>query len=285
MDILHETYIQQKQGEQITNMLTDNSVPEYNHHWTGKIIDNNDPIKLGRCKIRIVGFYDELDDNALPWAMPETTYFGSSKGNFTVPPIGTLVRGYFDNGDDQKPIYTAIAPNVDNYTTTDLVKNPDEAFDYPNIVTLFNSDEGERATLNRATGELKLIHRSGTSIMITPKGEIKIETNALKSRGTPSRSSASLPTEIGAEVSISGPITVVAQNDINVTAKLHSTVNITAQGGSVNIGDNAVDTVDPETGAKVPSPTKRKVNNLPQCLFTGAPHCDPLSIAALNVYV
>ena len=56
-----------------------------------KVIDNDDKLHLGRVKIRIVGFYNEIADAAIPWAMPESTYFGSSKGNFTVPPIGTIV--------------------------------------------------------------------------------------------------------------------------------------------------------------------------------------------------
>ena len=62
-----------------------------------------------------------------------------------------------------------------------------------------------------------------------------------------------------------------------------STVNVSAPGGTINLGDNAVDkTID---GKKVPSPTKQKVNNLPNCLFTGAPHCFPPALKSLNVYV
>ena len=164
-DLLHEVYIQQQ--SKIQDTLTNNDYEKITDHWTGKVIDNDDKLHLGRVKIRIVGFYNEIADAAIPWAMPESTYFGSSKGNFTVPPIGTIVRGYFDNGDDQKPIYTAIAPALSNYATSDLLTNPEEAFDYPNIVTLFNTDEGERATINRSNGEMNIVHRTGTTITIT----------------------------------------------------------------------------------------------------------------------
>ena len=280
-DLLHEVYIEKQNKTQ--SMLANDDYEKIRDHWTGKVIENDDPLHLGRIKIRIVGFYNEIADDAIPWAMPETSYFGSSKGNFTVPPIGTMVRGYFDNGDDQKPIYNAIAPALSNYATSDLISNPEEELEYPNIVTLFNSDEGERATLNRANGELKVIHRTGTSIIITSTGEIKIETNKIKAAATAGANAAEAAKGVGAEANIAGNITIIADGNIDVTAGKHSTVNITAPGGTINLGDNAVD--KDVNGVKVPSVTKQKVNNFPNCLFTGAPHCFPPAIKDLNVYV
>lgn len=278
-DLLHEVYIQQQ--SKIQDTLTNNDYEKITDHWTGKVIDNDDKLHLGRVKIRIVGFYNEIADDAIPWAMPESTYFGSSKGNFTVPPVGTIVRGYFDNGDDQKPIYTAVAPALSNYATSDLLTNPEEAFDYPNIVTLFNTDEGERATINRSNGEMNIVHRTGTSITITSTGEIRIETNAIKSRVV-NKGAGGLD-GVGLNLSIAGPVNIAAERDVTVTAGKMSTVNVSAPGGTINLGDNAIDkTID---GKKVPSPTKQKVNNLPNCLFTGAPHCFPPALKSLNVYV
>ena len=77
--------------------------------WTGKVVDNDDPDKLGRIKILIFGFYDELPKSALPWAVPDVGYIGGTNGSFIIPEIGTFVRGYFDQGDIQKPIYDSIA--------------------------------------------------------------------------------------------------------------------------------------------------------------------------------
>lgn len=278
-DLLHEVYIQQQ--SKIQDTLTNNDYKKITDHWTGKVIDNDDKLHLGRVKIRIVGFYNEIADAAIPWAMPESTYFGSSKGNFTVPPIGTIVRGYFDNGDDQKPIYTAIAPALSNYATSDLLTNPEEEFDYPNIVTLFNTDEGERATINRSNGEMHIVHRTGTTITITSTGEIRVETNAIKSRVV-NKGAGGLD-GVGLNLSIAGPVNIAAERDVTVTAGKMSTVNVSAPGGTINLGDNAVDKTI--SGKKISSPTKQLVNNLPNCLFTGAPHCFPPALKSLNVYV
>jgi hypothetical protein len=54
--------------------------------------------------------------------------------------------------------------------------------------------------------------------------------------------------------------------------------------GDINIGKNAQD-IDDGSGNKIPSPTKRKVNNFSNCLYTGAPHCDPIALPNVNVYV
>ena len=278
-DLLHEVYIQQQ--SKIQDTLTNNDYEKITDHWTGKVIENDDKLHLGRVKIRIVGFYNEIADAAIPWAMPESTYFGSSKGNFTVPPIGTIVRGYFDNGDDQKPIYTAIAPALSNYATSDLLTNPEEAFDYPNIVTLFNTDEGERATINRSNGEMHIVHRTGTTITITSTGEIRVETNSIKSKmANPGSTGIN---GVGVNLTIAGPVNLNADKDVTINAGKKSTINVNAPGGIINLGDNAAD--KEVNGVKVPSLTKQKVNNLPNCLFTGAPHCFPAALKKLNVYV
>ena len=40
--------------------------------WTGKVVKNDDPMKLGRIKIRIFGYYDDLDVANIPWALQKT---------------------------------------------------------------------------------------------------------------------------------------------------------------------------------------------------------------------
>lgn len=93
-DKLHQTLIQREDNAAKT--LTDNSYQEFLFHWTGKVIQNDDPLHLGRVKILINGYYNDISESAIPWALPEFSYLGSSKGSFTVPEIGTIVRGYFD---------------------------------------------------------------------------------------------------------------------------------------------------------------------------------------------
>ena len=57
-----------------------NSVDPAGDRWTGKVIDNDDPLKLGRVKILIFGYYDDLAESALPWAVPDMGFFGDYIG-------------------------------------------------------------------------------------------------------------------------------------------------------------------------------------------------------------
>lgn len=264
----------------IQQILGQTDEQKFDDHWTGKVIDNEDPLHMGRVKIRILGYYNEISDAAIPWALPEATYLGSTKGTLIVPEVNTVVRGYFDQGDDQKPIYTAIAPSIDNYATSQMLENIEEALDYPNVMVLLHTDEGERVTLNRSNGEMSVSHRSGTKIVIAPNGAITIET--------------SIPvTKPGASVSTDPPgATINLAGNYKLTSKFGNidiestkgTININSKFGDINIGKNAQD-IDDGSGNKIPSPTKRKVNNFSNCLYTGAPHCDPIALPNVNVYV
>lgn len=269
MQKLYNDYIDTARGANFnSNQLHDDSIDSYDHHWTGKVVDNDDPLMMGRCKIRIFGYYDDIADAAIPWALPETSYLGSRTGALIVPENGTLVRGYFDVGDDQKPIYNALAPNMDNYMAShDMAET---LLEYPNLMTLFSTDKKDRLTVNRSNGEMILTHRSGTTITINPNGALTINTSMVGIPGvTPNLT-----------VNINGNVDINASNGhINLQAT-KSPVNINAIGGDVNLGNDAVD--KDVNGVSTPSPAKQHANNLPMCLVTGSPHCiNPVN----NVYI
>jgi hypothetical protein len=76
----------------------------------GVIVDNNDPTRSGRAKIRVRGVFDEIPDEDLPWASQSSVVsFGSKEGGgqVSVPKIGSLVTVSFDNGNWYAPIFTA----------------------------------------------------------------------------------------------------------------------------------------------------------------------------------
>ena len=264
----------------VQDILGQTDEQKFSDNWTGKVIDNADPLYMGRVKVRILGYYDNISDAAIPWALPESTYLGSTKGTLIIPELNTIVRGYFDNGDDQKPIYTAIAPNIENYATTQMLEHPDELFEYPNVMVLLHTDEGERVTLNRSDGEMSVTHRSGTKVTISPTGEITIETSIPVTKPGASVK----PSMPGANITLAGNYNLKSKfGNINIDS-IKGTININSKMGDINIGKNAAD-IDDGSGNKIPSPTKHKVNNFSNCLFTGAQHCDPLALPNVNVYV
>jgi hypothetical protein len=82
--------------------------------WTGIIEDKKDPIKLGRCKVRIVGWHSEnkmnLPTDALPWAIPVLPFNNASV--FT-PKEGEMVFGFFMDGEAaQNPVILGVFPSI-----------------------------------------------------------------------------------------------------------------------------------------------------------------------------
>ena len=74
----------------LTKLLNEKGKVDYNHltFYMGKVEDNVDPDKLGRCRIRVYGeFSDDIPTKDLPWALPDLNFSGSSIGSFVVPPI------------------------------------------------------------------------------------------------------------------------------------------------------------------------------------------------------
>lgn len=86
-----------------------------NNNFIGKVVVNEDPDMVGRCKVRVLGLMDELEDNLLPWFSPMNISTFSSDaggGNFSVPKKGSWVRVRFAGGDIYSGEYTSLQ-NID----------------------------------------------------------------------------------------------------------------------------------------------------------------------------
>lgn len=70
--------------------------------FVGVIEDNNDPKKLGRCRIRVLNVFDEIPVEDIPWATPWKDLNGNS---MFVPDKGKVVTVVFDQGNIYKPEY------------------------------------------------------------------------------------------------------------------------------------------------------------------------------------
>lgn len=163
----------------LKNFLDSKLVEGKEHFFTGKIEDVEDPEKLGRCRIRVYGvFEDEIPTTDLPWSKPDFNFIGSDKGSFIVPKVGTLVKVYFDNGDIYAPYYSTKAFNGKSAHRSDIPLS-----DYPNIMLFYETDEGESYFTNRSTLESMWTHGSSTTIKFDGKGNILIESNE-SSEGT-----------------------------------------------------------------------------------------------------
>jgi hypothetical protein len=89
--------------------------------WNGVVEDRQDPLFLGRCKVRILGWHTEdkteLPTSSLPWAqvlMPVTSASQTNVGHAPVGPVeGTWVMGFYRDGElAQEPVMMGTIPGI-----------------------------------------------------------------------------------------------------------------------------------------------------------------------------
>lgn len=86
--------------------------------FLGVIEDVLDPRKEGRARIRVVGVYDDIPTEDLPWAYPRqnSSFFGAAgkAGAISIPKKGAIVAIRFNNGNPYSPEYSAIHELADD---------------------------------------------------------------------------------------------------------------------------------------------------------------------------
>lgn len=70
--------------------------------YIGIIQDNQDPNKNGRCRVRVIGVFDEMAVKDIPWASPWKDLNGNE---YNLPEIGKVVTVVFDSADINRPEY------------------------------------------------------------------------------------------------------------------------------------------------------------------------------------
>lgn len=82
---------------------TDSGPKRYYGKYRGTVVDNLDPMQLGRIIAQIP---DVLGESISSWAMPCVPAAGIQAGCFIVPPIGSQVWMEFEQGHRDWPIWT-----------------------------------------------------------------------------------------------------------------------------------------------------------------------------------
>ena len=155
----------------LNDLMSDHSRQLEIGSYVGIVVDNNDPEKLGRCRIRVYSvFGGDIPDDMLPWAIPEFNFVGSLKGSFIVPQIGATVKVVFERGEINLPKYSTKVLNIHQ-----LPSRKDD--NYPNNMIFFETDNGDSFEINRITSETTFIHNTGTQITINQDGTIDIHSS------------------------------------------------------------------------------------------------------------
>ena len=107
--------------------------------WIGVVEDRNDPLKLGRCRVRVFSEHtkvkEEMPTNSLPWAQPLQSIQSAAMGDIGYSPTGlvegTWVVGFWlDGSEQQRPCILGSLAGMPYYHG-----NPDEGFNDPNKTT------------------------------------------------------------------------------------------------------------------------------------------------------
>ena len=83
--------------------------------WMGVVESRDDPLHLGRCKVRIFGHHTEniqqIPTDMLAWALPG--YSPNSAWMSSTPIVGDYVFGFFSDGvSAQMPVMLAVFPGI-----------------------------------------------------------------------------------------------------------------------------------------------------------------------------
>ncbi len=138
--------------------------------YRGKVLDNNDPLQLGRIKVEIIPMFKGLLAEELPWAtsaMPIFEGAGINIGEFNVPKENSWVWCFFEAGDHNQPVYFAEATDAVHGIPTSAKTN------YPNR-KVKRTSSGIETIIDDSNSNVIINHPSGTSCTIDSNGKVTI---------------------------------------------------------------------------------------------------------------
>ena len=133
-------------------------------HWYGQVEDRNDPLGLGRVRVRIFGWHsleeNQAPVNLLPWAQVLLPTTGT--GSFSGPKMYDWVKGEFlDGAGGQVPLVTGIIPGIN----LELKATPKGQPVPPNGILLQQADTPSTPRLARGVVENSLIAKTNADIV------------------------------------------------------------------------------------------------------------------------
>jgi len=190
----------------IKNDFADLQPPQskLNSIYRGIVEENNDPLKAGRCRVRVFGVHTAVKEQTtttgvptadLPWAEPALSIIEGSISNYGVwgvPLQGSHVFLFFENGNILNPRFFASAPGIPTTApdTTVGFNDPDGVYpdkiddpdyyspkdsEYPECIS-FVTHGGHRIEVDNTPGNKRILimHQSGANIGISNTGDISI---------------------------------------------------------------------------------------------------------------
>jgi len=204
------------------------AVPTATHLQTATVVDNNDPDKLGRIKVK----FPWLEAEETIWVRFLTPHAGEDRGWYAVPEIGDEVLVGYEFGNPNHPIALGALYNKN-------AAPPGAAATPENDIKLFRTKAGNEIKINDKSGSEEIaittkdgdnkvvLNMSGPSISIESKGDISIKGSNISiesdqkiklKAGTDAEieAGANLKTKAAAQYNAEGAMVTVKGNPINL---------------------------------------------------------------------
>ena len=169
----------------------------------GTVIENIDPRAEGRIKVRVLGKYDNFNDEDIPWAYHMSSINGGSSGGFgelSVPKVGQLIQVIFESDDILSPYWISF-PKINEAMRQEIAQDYEDS-----RVLVYDEDAPLKIMYLPNTG--LIFHLDESEIVIYSDNSIKIE-----HKGT-----ESIIELIGDKINIASNTEInVASNTVNVT--------------------------------------------------------------------
>lgn len=187
-----------------------------NAQFEGYAIVTDDPDKRQRVRVRIPVLHRDISDDKLPWANSQgggMSNAGAGVGTVMVPDRFSKVTVTFPEDDPHNPQYSFSPASDDVNKDNELLGE-----DYPNSYGQIDS-HGNRVSVNKATGDMTIAHKSGAIIHIDGSGNVAI--------------GGAADVNIGAKNNINiaagGRINLSASGDVNLNG---ANIQLNSGGGS-----------------------------------------------------
>ena len=174
--------------------------------YLGEVVDVNDPLREGRCRVRVFSMFDTLPIEDIPWAVSfqKSAFFGQDAkgGSISIPKKGSVVGVRFNNGDLYSPEYANIQEISDDIKE-DLKKNDLSEYQGSHYL-LWDGDEQLKMWFTNKRGltfelkdsyinidqnsKIEIYHKDGLSsieldgnvITVTSQSQVNVVSNSIR---------------------------------------------------------------------------------------------------------
>lgn len=239
---------------------TDPNAIAYSKSQSAVIVDNNDPEKIGRVRVR---FFWQENNFMSPWIRSVNPYSANERGFYFIPEIGDEVLVEFEGGDAEKPYvvgslyhgknkpHSAWPNGKNSFKGIATKSNLRIEFDDDKKITTIDTPGGNKIVVSDNEQSILLNDQNDNKVELSPNG---IELNSPMDINISSDAKITIDAKMGVETSSSmGDLKMSGLNieqtaDLAFSAKANTTAEVegtavTVKGDTATVDGGAMTTV------------------------------------------